>query len=88
MEAFCEKSLIVFDKNHFAYLRISDANYPIELITARKVSYSTKYMVMSRDQNAGRIQSVKIDNSTFEKGGRIKIFGDNFNKSKFYCGRN
>ena len=25
-----------------------------------------KYMVMSRDQNAGRIQSVRTDNSTFE----------------------
>ena len=24
----------------------------------------SKYMVMSRDQNAGRIQSVRIDNST------------------------
>jgi len=27
----------------------------------------TTYMVMSRDQNAGRIQSVRIDNSTFER---------------------
>jgi len=27
----------------------------------------TKYMVMSRDQNAGRIQSVRIENSTFER---------------------
>jgi len=26
----------------------------------------TKYMVMYRDQNAGRIQSVRIDNSTFD----------------------
>jgi hypothetical protein len=26
----------------------------------------TKYMVMSRDQNAGRIHSVRIDNSTLE----------------------
>jgi len=26
----------------------------------------SKYMVMSRDQNAGRIHSVRIDNSTFE----------------------
>jgi len=26
----------------------------------------SKYMVMSRDQNAERIQSVRIDNSTFE----------------------
>ena len=31
----------------------------------------TKYMVMSRDQNAGRIHSVRIDNSTFEGGGSI-----------------
>ena len=27
----------------------------------------TKYMVMSRDQNTGRIHSVRIDNSTFER---------------------
>jgi len=27
----------------------------------------TKYMVMSPDQNAGRINSVRIDNSTFER---------------------
>jgi len=27
----------------------------------------TKYMVISRDQNAGRIHSVRIDNSTFER---------------------
>ena len=26
----------------------------------------TKHMVMSRDQNAGRIHSVRIDNSTFD----------------------
>ena len=28
----------------------------------------TKYMVMSRDQNAGRNHSVRNDNSTFESG--------------------
>jgi len=27
----------------------------------------TKYMVMSRDQNAGRSRNVKIDSSTFER---------------------
>ena len=27
----------------------------------------TKYMVMSRDQNAGRIPSERIDNNTFER---------------------
>jgi len=31
----------------------------------------TKYMVMSRDQNAGRIQSVRVDNNTFE---RVEVF--------------
>jgi len=35
----------------------------------------TKYMVMSRDQNAGRIQSVRIDNSTFERVEGFKYLG-------------
>ena len=35
----------------------------------------TKYMVMSRDQNAGRIQSVRIDNSTFERVEGFTYFG-------------
>jgi len=37
----------------------------------------TKYMVMSRDQNAGRIQSVRIDNSTFERVEEFKYLGRN-----------
>jgi len=32
-------------------------------------------MVMSRDQNAGRICSVRIDNSTFERVGEFKYLG-------------
>ena len=35
----------------------------------------TKYMVMSRDQNAGRIQIVRIDNSTFERVEEFKYLG-------------
>jgi len=35
----------------------------------------TKYMVKSRDQNAGRIQSVRIDNSTFERVEEFKYLG-------------
>ena len=34
----------------------------------------TKYMVMSRDQNAGRIHSVRIDNSTFERVEEFNIW--------------
>ena len=35
----------------------------------------TKYMVMSRDQNTGQIQSVRIDNSTFERVEDFKYLG-------------
>ena len=35
----------------------------------------TKYMVMSRDQNAGRIHSVGIDNSTFDRVENFKYLG-------------
>ena len=48
-------------------------------------AHKTKYMTVSRDQNAGRIHSMKIDNSFIE---RVQIFGNNVNKSKFYSGRN
>ena len=36
---------------------------------------NTKYMVMSRDQTAGRNQSVRMDNSTFERVEEFKYLG-------------
>ena len=48
----------------------------------------TKYMVMSRVRNAGRGHSVKTDNSSTERGGRVQISGNDDNRSKFYSGRN
>jgi len=48
----------------------------------------TKYMAVSKDQNARESHNIDIDNSAFEKGGRLQIFGNNRNKSKFYSGRN
>jgi len=35
----------------------------------------TKYVVMSRDQNAGRSHSIKIDNSSFERVKELKYLG-------------
>ena len=35
----------------------------------------TKYMIMSRDQNAGRSHNIKIDNSSFEWVGDLKYLG-------------
>jgi len=37
--------------------------------------YKTKYMVMSRDQNAGRTHSMKTDNSSFERVDEFKYLG-------------
>ena len=51
-------------------------------------AYKTKYMVMSRDKNAGQSHSIKIDNSSLEEGGRVHVSGNNLNKSKFYSGTN
>jgi hypothetical protein len=31
---------------------------------------------------------MKTDNGSYEKGGRVQIFGNNLNESKFYSGRN
>ena len=40
----------------------------------------TKYMIMSRDQNAGRSQSMKIDNSSIERVEKFKYLGTTVTK--------
>jgi len=37
------------------------------IISPNYWAVKTKYVVMSREQNAGRNHSAKIDNSTFER---------------------
>ena len=48
----------------------------------------TKYMVMSRAQNAGRSHSMKNDNSSFERVEELNKFWKKLNISKFYSRRN
>jgi predicted transcriptional regulator len=38
-------------------------------------AHKTKYMVMSRDQHAGRSQSMKTDNSSFQSAEEFKYLG-------------
>jgi hypothetical protein len=45
-------------------------------------AYKTKYMVMSRDQNAGRNHSVKIDNISFERVEESKYLGTTLTNKK------
>jgi len=42
-----------------------------------------KYMVMSRDQNAGRNHNVRIDNSTFERVEEIEYLGTNLTNQNY-----
>ena len=43
----------------------------------------TKYMVMSRDQNAGQSHSIQTENSSFEKVEKFKTLGTNFTNQKY-----
>ena len=42
----------------------------------------TKYMVMNRDQNAGRSHNIKNDNSSFERVEEFKYFGTTLTNQK------
>ena len=45
----------------------------------------TKYMIMSRDQNEGRIHSVRIDNSIFERVEDFKYLGTTLTNQNFFA---
>ena len=47
----------------------------------------TKYMMVFRDQRAGRNHSVKIDSNSFEGVEEFKYLGKKFNETKLYPGR-
>jgi hypothetical protein len=75
-------SLHVIKKNTEALLFGSKEN-------GVEVSYDkTNYMVLSRDNNAGRSHNIKIDNSSFEMVKMFRYFWNNLKKSKFSSGRN
>jgi hypothetical protein len=46
-------------------------------------SDKNKYMVMSRDQNAGRIHSMRMDNSTFERVEEFNYLGTTLTNQNF-----
>ena len=48
----------------------------------------SKYMVMSRDQNAGQNHKKKRLIIHIWNGGTVEIFGNSPNESKFHTGRN
>jgi hypothetical protein len=48
----------------------------------------TKYMLLSRHQNAGQNHDIKIGNRWFSKYGTVQIFGNENNKRKLDAGGN
>ena len=77
-----EGNVHTIKKNAEAFVYASEET-GLEEVNAGK----TKYMTMSRDQDAGRSHSMKIDNNYFE-GWKSSNIGNNLNKSKIYSGRN
>jgi len=47
------------------------------------IAHKTKYMVMSRERNAGRIHSVRFDNSTFDRVEEFKYLGTTLTNQNF-----
>jgi hypothetical protein len=62
-------SIYTIRKNTVALVAVSKNN-GLE-VTADE----TKYMAMSRDQNAGQSHSIKLDNSSFERVEQLKYLG-------------
>jgi hypothetical protein len=44
----------------------------------------TKYMFMSRHQTAGQSNYIKVANKSFEKSGKVQVFGSNINGPKLH----
>jgi hypothetical protein len=66
-----------------------EENRAASVIASKEISLDkTKYMVISRDQNAGQGHTRNTDNSSFEKVGVFRYLGHKLNSSKFYSGRN
>jgi hypothetical protein len=61
-------------------IRVVKENAEALVVAAKEIGLEvnadkTKYMVMSRDHNAGRTHSMKIDNSSFERVDKFKYLG-------------
>ena len=56
-------------------------------ISLQVTADKTKYMAMSRDQNAGRSHNKKDSKQFLGKSGSVQIFRNNFDKSKLYSGK-
>jgi len=69
-------------------LRTIEENTAASVVASKEVGLvKTKYVVMSRDQNARQSHNRIIDNNSFEKVGMFRYLGHNVNNSKFYSGR-
>jgi hypothetical protein len=51
-------------------------------------AYKTKYMFMSREQNAGRNHNIETDNKSFEMAEQFKYLGTTLTNQKFHSGGN
>jgi hypothetical protein len=61
---------------------------PVKTVGLEVNVEKTKYMLVSRNQNAGQHPEIKIGSRSFENVSTVQVFGNNSNKSKFDSGGN
>jgi hypothetical protein len=68
-----------YTPNRYIFIYLISLQILSQIILSKLITslsaYKTKYMVMYRDQNKGRIHSVRMDNSTFERVEEFKYLG-------------
>jgi hypothetical protein len=63
-------------------LRTEEENTAASVVASKEVGLDkTEYMVISRDQNAGKSHIKNINNGSFEKVGVFRYLGHNLNNS-------
>jgi len=82
-------SELLFNSFRFVWVCLNTPQVKEENTEARKEiglavnADKTKYMVMSRDQTAGRSHSMKTDNSSFERVEQFKYLGTTLTNQNF-----
>jgi len=73
---FCAADVIILGRSVYTIKKSTEALAVVSKVNKLEVNADkTKYMGMSRDQNAGQSQNIKIENGSFERVEEFKYLG-------------
>ena len=73
-EGFVCRKALYFSREKL-HVNLMPFHYKVRVKVSKELYYKTKYMVMSRNRNAGQGHSVKIDSSSIERVEEFKYLG-------------